>query len=59
MPVYSFICNTCNHQVDKHLDIDQRDILINCPSCVTGQLIRTITAAPVHFKGTGFYKTGG
>lgn len=59
MPVYSFICNMCNHQVDKHLDIDKRDILINCPSCVTGQLIRIITAAPVHFKGTGFYKTGG
>jgi len=59
MPMYGFICDTCNETTDKNLAIDQRDVLYRCPACVTGQLIRIITAAPVHFKGTGFYKTGG
>lgn len=59
MPTYSFICDTCNENVDLMLPVDQRDVLRNCPRCAGGQLLRIITAAPVHFKGSGFYSTGG
>jgi putative FmdB family regulatory protein len=59
MPTYSFICDTCNQQSEYMLAVQDRDTLINCPACTTGQLIRTITAVPVRFKGSGFYSTGG
>lgn len=59
MPLYSFICDTCNDESEHALSVQDRNLLINCPACTTGQLIRRITSVPVKFNGSGFYSTGG
>jgi len=53
MPLYDFKCNYCNSVIE----IDNP----NPPMCTTcGNTMARIWSAPaVHFKGTGFYKTGG
>jgi len=59
MPNYAFICDYCNENFEFHLSVDERNKLINCPACPGGQLIRIIVPTAVHFKGSGFYSTGG
>ena len=53
VPTYDFKCKSCGTitEVTSNLPIP-------CELC--GEtMIRIWTANPVHFKGTGFYKTGG
>lgn len=60
MPVYDYICNTCNNTFELRMPISKVNDLINCPYCVSGQLIRYYASAPaIQFKGSGFYSTGG
>lgn len=53
VPTYDFKCKTCGTVVEVSVNHP-----IPCEMC--GEvMVRIYTANPVHFKGTGFYKTGG
>jgi putative FmdB family regulatory protein len=59
MPIYEYVCKTC----DTHFDLEQRiveDALVEttCPSCgVTRAVRKVFTPVGISFKGSGFYKT--
>jgi putative FmdB family regulatory protein len=57
MPTYEFSCPICNVVIEQYFTIDS-DHIINCGDCGV-QMDKKFSATPVHFKGTGFYKTGG
>ena len=53
VPTYDFQCKACGSITETTSNLP-----IPCGLC--GEtMIRIWTANPVHFKGTGFYKTGG
>jgi putative FmdB family regulatory protein len=53
VPTYDFKCKSCGSITET-----TNNLPIPCELC--GEtMIRIWTANPVHFKGTGFYKTGG
>lgn len=53
LPTYDFQCKSCGNLVE----VQTREP-IPCTFC--GEtMVRLYTAVPIHFKGTGFYKTGG
>ena len=53
MPYYDFECKTCKLMVEK-TETNPPD----CTSC-GNLMVRIWSSTPVHFKGTGFYSTGG
>lgn len=53
LPTYDFKCKSCGTVKETTSNLPEP-----CELC--GEtMIRLWTANPVHFKGTGFYKTGG
>lgn len=55
MPRYDYRCEECKAmQVIVH-DFHSTDEQI-CPAC-KGKMVKVISVTPVHFKGSGFYKT--
>jgi putative FmdB family regulatory protein len=53
MPTYDFKCNFCGTVVETKSNVPDA-----CGLC--GEtMVRLWSATPVHFKGTGFYSTGG
>lgn len=58
MPNYEYKCKECNATEEGYRHIDDRDNLPKCNTC--GILMDRIwQATPAHFKGSGFYSTGG
>lgn len=57
MPTYEFSCPICNVITEQYFSIDSEQI-INCGDCAV-RMEKRFVPNPVHFKGTGFYKTGG
>jgi putative FmdB family regulatory protein len=58
MPTYSYRCPDDKTLLELSRSVDERDDLAECPQCGR-ETIREYQANPVHFKGTGFYSTGG
>jgi len=56
MPVYTYRCDNCGHQFEKHQSF-QDDPLKTCPNCRKRKLKKVITPTKVIFKGSGFYAT--
>lgn len=56
MPVYTYVCKSCDATTELRRYVDERDDPVLC--VCEYRMTRTINANPVHFKGTGFYKTG-
>ena len=60
MPTYDFKCYECGETREvniKHSENDKYQVM-----CSNGHYLpmqRVYTATPVHFKGSGFYSTGG
>lgn len=54
MPLYEFECQTCHHRFEKIQRVPDPDP--NCTKC-GGKVERLLTAAAVHFKGSGWYAT--
>lgn len=59
MPTYEYRCNDCDGLTEASRDVDDRDNPISCGGCQSNATIRVYNAVGIHFKGTGFYKTGG
>lgn len=57
VPTYEFTCPVCNVVVEQEFSV-YVDHIVNCGKCGV-RMDKKFAANPVHFKGTGFYKTGG
>ena len=55
MPTYEYQCSKCSNNYDKKEGFDA-PAQQKCPKC-GGKAQRVIQAAPIVFKGSGFYKT--
>ncbi len=55
MPVYEYECGHCSYRFDMKQGFDEEPEAI-CPQC-QGRARRVFHAAPVIFKGSGFYAT--
>jgi putative FmdB family regulatory protein len=58
MPTYSYKCNDCDLSKDLNRQVDDRDLPVKCEQC-DSDMKRGFVAAPIQFKGSGFYSTGG
>jgi len=56
MPTYDYECP--GEGIKKELELPMNHKTPKCETC-GAEMNRIYTANPVHFKGTGFYKTGG
>lgn len=56
MPSYSYVCQVCGLEFEKHLPINADHEHVSCPNGHT-RLQRIYSAPPVTFKGSGFYIT--
>ncbi len=55
MPLYDYRCVSCGKVVEVRHGFDEQH-KGTCPTC-GGALERVFNAAPIHFKGSGFYVT--
>ena len=55
MPAYDYKCRTCGEVTEIRHGFDERPEG-GCPHC-NGELARQFTAAPIIFKGSGYYVT--
>jgi putative FmdB family regulatory protein len=55
MPIYEYECGSCRHRFEKRQGFDDEPKAV-CPRC-EGKARRVFHAAPVIFKGSGFYVT--
>lgn len=53
MPIYEYRCETCGHQFEKMVRMN--DDAPPCPSCGAG-VKKLISASSFHLKGSGWYK---
>ena len=56
MPVYTYRCDNCGVQFEKHQSFTDAP-LKTCPECRKKALRKVITPTKVIFKGSGFYAT--
>jgi putative FmdB family regulatory protein len=56
MPVYSYRCNNCGVQFDRHQKFSEEP-LKDCPECGKPELRKLYQPVGIVFKGSGFYST--
>ena len=56
MPVYTYRCENCGVQFERHQSFTDAP-LKTCPECRKKALKKVITPSKVIFKGSGFYAT--
>jgi putative FmdB family regulatory protein len=56
MPVYTYRCENCGIQIDRHQNYVDKS-LTRCPECNKKSLRKVISPVRVVFKGSGFYAT--
>ena len=56
MPTYEYKCSVCAVTIERQSSIGSED---SVPVCCGVLTIRQWGNTAVHFKGTGFYSTGG
>ena len=56
MPIYGYICKSCEHTLDALQKIAD-DPLVDCPSCGEPALKRALSAPRFRLKGQGWYET--
>ena len=56
MPIYGYICRSCEHTLDALQKISD-DPLVYCPDCGEPQLKRQLSAPKFRLKGKGWYET--
>jgi len=56
MPVYTYRCESCGIQFERHQSFTDVP-LKTCPECRKKALKKVITSTKIIFKGSGFYAT--
>jgi putative FmdB family regulatory protein len=56
MPVYTYRCDSCGVQFERHQSFQDAP-LKTCPECRKKSLKKVITPTKIIFKGSGFYAT--
>jgi putative FmdB family regulatory protein len=56
MPVYTYRCENCGHEFDRHQSFSD-NALKACPKCKKQKLQKVYRSAGVVFKGSGYYVT--
>ena len=56
MPVYTYRCEACGVQFERHQSFTDTP-LKTCPECRKKALKKVITPTKIIFKGSGFYAT--
>lgn len=56
MPVYTYRCESCGVQFDRHQKFDDQP-LTRCPECNKKALKKVIAPVGIVFRGSGFYAT--
>ena len=56
MPVYTYRCESCGVQFERHQSFSDAPLRI-CPECRKKSLKKVISPVRVVFKGSGFYST--
>ena len=56
MPIYEYRCQSCGYDMEALQKISD-DPLRNCPECQKSELVKLVSAAAFHLKGTGWYAT--
>jgi putative FmdB family regulatory protein len=56
MPVYTYRCESCGVQFERHQSFQDAP-LKTCPECRKKSLKKVITPTRIIFKGSGFYAT--
>ena len=56
MPIYGYICKSCEHTLDALQKIADEP-LVDCPSCGEPTLKRVLSAPRFRLKGQGWYET--
>jgi putative FmdB family regulatory protein len=56
MPIYEFVCESCDHEFERILSFSVVD-LPACPACEASSVKRRLSKPAIHFKGSGWYIT--
>ena len=56
MPLYEFLCKTCDEIIAEVMDAEQRDKESLCKTCNNPRK-RLYSSIGIAFKGSGFYST--
>jgi len=56
MPIYAYKCAECGHEMEAIQKMSDA-LLTACPSCGKPTLVKQVTAAGFHLKGSGWYVT--
>jgi len=54
MPIYTYRCENCGAQFERHQSFNDQP-LTRCPECDKNELRKVITPAGIVFKGSGWY----
>ena len=56
MPIYGYVCKSCEHRFDV-LQKMSDDPLVHCPDCGEASLQKELSAPKFRLKGQGWYET--
>ena len=56
MPIYEYRCSSCGHELEALQKFSDAP-LVECPACKNDALVKQVSAAGFHLKGTGWYAT--
>jgi putative FmdB family regulatory protein len=56
MPIYEYRCGNCGHELEALQKISD-PALTACPGCHQDALVKLVSAAGFHLKGSGWYAT--
>jgi len=56
MPIYTYRCENCGLQFDRHQHFEDPS-LTRCPECEQEALRKVILPVGIAFRGSGFYAT--
>ena len=56
MPIYGYVCRSCEHSFDA-LQKMSDEPLVDCPDCGDAALQKQLSAPKFRLKGTGWYET--
>lgn len=56
MPIYEYVCDQCNHDMEAFQKLSEEP-LVTCPKCGADSLRKKISAAGFRLKGGGWYET--